>query len=203
MIRTTLDSNRIVVAITIVTALVLSPLASASLHLTPDGAGLMDGSSPANALKEIATGTQTSQAQIDGAIASFLGSAVELYTHDYPNPESGLFAGAYTTAFSGDPNDATIGYDSGPKILGSTHLLVKDGNSTPAWYLYDVSGWDGMMDIVLSNFWPGPGGAISHVTIYGDPNVTVPEAASMIVWSLLGSIGILYGARKPVRISAS
>jgi len=81
--------------------------------------------------------------------------------------DSGAFADNYTTEFSndvGDPGDATISWDGGDILTGGHWLLVKDGNNSPIWYLFDISQWDGTMDIVLTDFWPGSG-AISHVAV--------------------------------------
>jgi hypothetical protein len=131
------------------------------------------------------TGTQTSQAEINAAIASLLGSSVELYKQNVGGSETGAAAGYYTTTFFNtptDPEDAMIVWDGGGVITDATHLLVKDGNSNPAWYLFSID-WDGMETISLDDFWIGRG-AISHVTIYGG-TVTVPEPTTL---SLLGAV---------------
>ncbi len=98
--------------------------------------------------------------------------------------DSGLAAGFYTTTFSepvGDPSKAVISLDGSDYLDGADWLLVKDGNNAPVWYLFDITGWDGMMDIVLTGFWPG-GGGISHVSIYGgDP---VPEPGTLALFGI-------------------
>jgi hypothetical protein len=137
------------------------------------------------------TGAQTSQAQINAAIAASLGSSVELYKQNVGGAETGTAAGYYTTTFSNSatsPEDATIVWDGGGIITGATHLLVKDGNHNPAWYLFSID-WDGQETISLENFWIG-GGAISHVTIYGGGTVSVPEPATL---SLLGAALVGFG----------
>jgi hypothetical protein len=113
-----------------------------------------------------------------------LGTSVELYKQNVGGSEVGAAAGFYTTTFfntATDPEDASIVWDGGGVITGATHLLVKDGNSNPAWYLFALD-WDGMQTISLENFWIGRG-AISHVTVYGR-TVTVPEPTTL---SLLGA----------------
>ena len=134
-----------------------------------------------------ATGNQTSQPQIDAAIAAFIGSATEVYKQNVGGSETGTFAGSYVTTFSdtpSDPSDALIDYQSGPVINGSSiFLLVKDGDQTPAWYLFNISNWNGTDDIVLENFWPNEG-AISHVTIYSG-GTRVPDGGSTAL--LLGT----------------
>jgi hypothetical protein len=76
-----------------------------------------------------------------------------------------------------------IEYVSGSPITGgSIYLLVKDGDASPAWYLFNITGWNGTDDINLSDFWPNQG-AISYVGIYTS-TTSVPEPSSLL---LLGS----------------
>lgn len=110
--------------------------------------------------------------------------------------DSGPFADDYTTEFTntvGDPADAKISWNGGDVLDGADWLLVKDGNNTPIWYLFDISDWDGMMDIVLTDFWPRAG-AISHVSIFGGDR-TVPEPAAITLLGL-GLIGMGLARRK-------
>ncbi len=142
-------------------------------------------------------GNQTSQAQIDSAIASIIGSATVQYKQDVGQPETGALASFYMTTFSNtpsDPMDALIQYTGGPGDPfidpGTAFLLVKDGNQDPAWYLFKLSAfnWDGTSNITLTGFWPNQG-AISHVTIYGNVGTRVPEPGTL---ALLG-LGLLAG----------
>ena len=97
-------------------------------------------------------------------------AATELYRSNVGGADEKPFAGAYDTEYfntPGDPEDATISWNGGDTYIDDpSWLLVKDGKNDPVWYLFDISGWDGKMDIVLTDFWPGSG-AISHVSIYG------------------------------------
>lgn len=105
----------------------------------------------------------------------------------------------YTTYYfnsESDPKDATIMFD-GPtgENIDSTNkfLYVKDGNHTPAFYVFDIgTAWDGIEDLVMVNFWASRG-AISHVTILGNSPVPVPEPAIMLLFGT-GLVG-LAGAR--------
>jgi hypothetical protein len=81
----------------------------------------------------------------------------------------------------------------GPGFVSSNpvYVLVKDGNSTPAWYLYNISGWNGQDKIILQNFWPQRG-AISNVSIYGT-TTSVPDGgaiAMLLGAALLGLAGV-------------
>jgi hypothetical protein len=143
-------------------------------------------------------GDDTSQSVITGIISGYIGSAVELYKQDVGGGESGALWDSYETVFNGDLSGATISYTPPGDIVGPpSYLLVKDGNQSPAWYLFDLTGlitppdtipapaWDGQETLSLSGFWTG-NGAISHVTLYGTQSV--PEPATML---LFGS-GILF-----------
>jgi len=92
--------------------------------------------------------------------------------------DTGPFASSYQTVFSNtlaDPSDALIQYLGG-SVMGCSacYLLVKDGNNSPAQYLFSLAGWDGIETISLSGFWPKQG-AISNVAIYN----AVPEPATL------------------------
>jgi hypothetical protein len=140
----------------------LTPLAADALLTTPS----TEACGTATCL--LMTGNQTSQAEIDTVIAGVLGGSRELYTHQVGGSEAGAFAGAYLTESqntSSDSQDATITYVGGDVLGGATHLLVKVGHHSPAWYLYELS-WNGTETITLDHFWPNQG-AISHVSIYG------------------------------------
>jgi len=136
-----------------------------------------------------AWGLELDQPTIEGIIAGYIGTAIELYKQDHDGAETGAAAGWYTTTFFDtpeDPSGASIVWDGPGYITPPAYLLVKDGNQNPAWYLFNISNWNGQETIVLENFWPGPG-AISHVSIYG--GTAVPDGGMTLM--LLG--GVLVG----------
>lgn len=131
----------------------------------------------------------------------------EAYKIDYDNTaEGGTAASYYSTTFSGDPNDATITQSGGMYIVcGDCYLVVKDGKSIPAVYAFNISGWNGVDSINLTNFWNGPGGAISYVGIYnnysmedGGGNIAmVPEAETYaMMLAGLGLVGFAAARRR-------
>jgi hypothetical protein len=134
-------------------------------------------------------GNQTGQPQIDAVIGGIIGNSTEQYKQNVGDgSDTGAFAGSYTTTFvntPSDPSGALIHYVGSPAaVLPDTrYLLVKDGDQTPAWYLFNLSalGWNGTDDLVLSGFWPNQG-AISHVALYtgtsGGPGV--PDGGATI-----------------------
>lgn len=106
--------------------------------------------------------------QVAAAIGVANNSLTAVYTQNVGGTEEGSFKTSYNTTFSNSPQDpsaALIDYISGSSITGnSIYLYVKDGNQNPAWYIFNISSWNGTEDLVLSGFWPEQG-AISHVTI--------------------------------------
>ena len=143
-----------------------------------------------------------------GDISSLVGVAdlVSLYKADVGVPvvEEGPFTSSYKTTFSNtstDPEDALIEYISGDSIsCPECFLLVKDGAAhTPIWYVFDIGSWDGLGDIIITDFWPTlpdgtSGGAISHVEIFGNSS-NVPEPG-MIGLLAIGLIGVVVARRR-------
>ena len=157
-----------------------------ALTITPDTTPKWTGTETANlSASEIAT------------IVQYDGTLYELYKQDVgktgPIPDEGVFASSYETVFDNDPldpQDATISYISGPYIIGNPlYLYVKDGNSTPAYYIFDIAAWNGTETIELIGFWPQRG-AISHLTILGVTAVPEPAALILLGLGLLGIAGI-------------
>ena len=153
-------------------------------------------------------GDQTSQAQIDPIIAALIpGAEVEGYKQNVGEAtDSGPGAPFYQTTFSNspsDPSDALVQWTGGSFFTTNPlFLLVKDGNQSPAWYLFQLAvggatGWNGKDNLVLEGFWPNQG-AISHIAIYGTPtpgtdlfDVTpVPDGGSMAMLLGMGLMGL-------------
>lgn len=151
---------------------------------------------------EVYSGDETSTSAIEAYLLTLGIDIEELFKTDVGGGDSGLFADDYTTEFFNsptDPQEATITWDGSPSdfISNAGYLLVKDGNQTPAWYVFDLNalGWDGMETIFLNDFWPS-NGAISHVAIYGGQGgTTIPEPTTMILFGS-GLVGLSGLARR-------
>lgn len=125
-------------------------------------------------------------------LANFVGVDPEtvslLFKQDVGGSESGSFGGSYSATFNNSPTDpaeSDITYTGGDSIsCGTCFLWVKDGNHDPYLYIFDISWWDGVEDLLLRNFWPTQG-AISNVGIFGAEGgeIKVPEPGTL---ALLG-----------------
>jgi hypothetical protein len=159
--------------------------AAQAITITPDGAG-----GTGNAIEGYGYGPSNCEPECVETV--FETEDLELLykadVGDEENPattESGSFAAYYNTVFQNsalDPSGATITNVGGLwMICEECYLAIKDGNSSPGYYFYNLSGWNGTDPIVLQGFWPQQG-AISHISIWG--RAAVPEPATL---ALLGA----------------
>jgi hypothetical protein len=108
--------------------------------------------------------------------------------------EEGSAAAYYGTTFDlspSDPSKATLVWNGPTQIIvcPACYLVVKDGNQTPAQYVFDIGGWNGQETIELTGFWPAQG-AISHVAIFSTGTIApVPEAETYAM--LLAGLGLV------------
>ena len=178
-------------------------------------AGIMMGAaSQAQALSISPTTTpvwysNTTPALDAAAVASIVGSPVSLalvYKQDVGSAtDTGTAAGLYSTSFTytTGASGATISWD-GPSMAISCptcYVVVKDGNNTPAQYLFTLNSWNGTDNLVFSDFWPA-NGAISHIAIFnnageggGGTVAAIPEASTYgMMLAGLGLVG--FAARR-------
>lgn len=147
------------------------------------------------------------------AIVGYGGTLTELYKMDQgAATDVGSFASSYSTEYFNsptDPEDAKITYVTGqPVIAGSPlYLLVKDGNQTPAQYIFNLNSldldnnpataaysWNGMDELYLQDFWPNQG-AISHVSIYRGTGTSVPDGGATVALMGIALGGLSLGRR--------
>jgi len=164
----------------------LTTTAHAILILTPLTPGVL---SPASA-------TNPLNADQVEAIVGYAGDLTEVYK-DEITAEVGAFADSYTTVYSNSNGNATITYDGAPDpfITGSPiYIAAKDGNNIPYSYIWDISGWDGVMEIQMQDLWPDSG-SISHVTIFTGNRTSVPDGGATVALFGLALGGISFGRR--------
>ena len=108
-------------------------------------------------------------------------------------------AGSYSVTLNpedADPNEVaslTISYNGSGQIVDCSSgcwIKIKDGNSDPAQFMFDISFWNGTSDIILVDFWSPGTGSISNIEIFG--GVTVPEPMTLL---LLGAGLVGFGVR--------
>ena len=188
------------------------PLAAAFAVVCSTAQALTIGPTP-----NLATGTNNSNlspSEISAAHPALnLGTLSLLYKAEVGGSDSGVFASSYNTTFTATPNDpsgAIISYVSGSLVptANPLTLYVKDGNQSPAYYLIDITAWNGVEDLILEGFWPQQG-AISNLQILGGtttgqpgprpgPTPSVPDGGSTV--ALLGAVlGLLAFVRRKLR----
>lgn len=120
-----------------------------------------------------------------------------------PGEESGTAAGEYTTTFvfpeggnEEDSTGATIVFDGDTAIDCSEGcwVWVKDGKNDPFLYIFDISYWNGMDTLHLTDFWPGEG-AVSNIGILGRAMKSVPEPGTLGLLGM-GLIGFAVSRRR-------
>ena len=116
--------------------------------------------------------------------------------------DTGPYSDDYVTTFTGgDPNGFDIVFGEGSNSIDCSvegcYLLVKDGNNSPIWYLFDISTWNGTETITGTGFWTGNGG-ISHVSIFGGEGTTdMPEPGTLALLGLgLFGMGVMRRRRR-------
>ena len=131
----------------------------------------------------------------------------ELYKENRADgSEAGAFLGSYDTTWGPTSlldAEFTISYTGGNFISASSvYLLVKDGNNSPNWYLYNISGWNGTEAIRGQNFFGGNQTALSHVALYspdptptgtpptGTPGTNVPDGGTTVALFGLSLLGL-------------
>jgi hypothetical protein len=104
-----------------------------------------------------------------------------LYKDEVGGNEEGSWKDDYSVSYCCDYTGLWLTNDGDDSMSGALWLVVKDGaKHDPAWYVFDISGWDGEMDIHISGLFPN-GGAISNVQIFG-PESSVPEPGTLAVF---------------------
>ncbi len=120
-----------------------------------------------------------------------------LYKRNVGQDDEGTYKNSYDTTFSNtpsNPRDFFVEYLGGAFMnYSKLYLVVKDGNQTPAQYVFDLSpgmalAWDTIGTISGTGFWGNPQGAISHIEFYGAG--AIPEPGTMTIWAV-GCLAVL------------
>jgi hypothetical protein len=140
---------------------------------------------------------------------------VELYKSNASpdSTEERRFRDEYDTTYDPliDPVDAEISFNGTTYINtdGPLMALAKSGGHTPRWYLWDITGWDGMATLRFVSLWDGAEGeqgSISHVSLFGVTGKAsrgVPEPTTTLLLGLgLAGFGIA-GFRRRARTAVA
>lgn len=172
---------------------VLSTQAQALISITP-------ASSPVFTTNQVSALSASQVASLVG----YVGPLSLVYKRNVEGTplEEGSAAAYYGTTFDLSPNDpskATLVWNGPIQIIvcQACYLVVKDGNQTPAQYVFDIVGWNGQETIELTGFWPAQG-AISHVAIFSTGTIApVPEAETYaMLLAGLGLVGVAVRRRR-------
>lgn len=164
----------------------------------------------------VASGNESGQNDINAKIATALGITVPQvvgllkYSDGPADPEQGVAASWYTTTFNNADladSDARITWD-GPGYINSNpvYALIKDGNATPNWFFFNISGWNGKDNIEFAGFFNETNKkgetqykAVSHVSLYGNSttpgDTPVPDGGSMAMLLGMSLMGIAAARR--------
>jgi hypothetical protein len=172
----------------VVSALLLISFQAQALVMNPsDAVATTADNSNLNTISEINSAFGTSYADLmllwkgetDSSPAGQDGSLVDSYEWNVDNPA----------------NSGTIDYVEGEDTAScpTCLLVVKDGDSEEAQYLFDLGSWDGVEQIALTDFWPDKEDAISNVAIWGG-STSVSEPGTLMLLSL-GLLGLTYSRK--------
>lgn len=112
--------------------------------------------------------------------------------------EEGDFAGSYEMTWALDATGGTLSWleDTSFIVCGECYVAVKDGAIDPRYYFFDISDdWNGTDDLVFSGFWSEGNGSISHISIWGNTAVEVPEPSTLGLLGL-GLMGVAYSRKR-------
>jgi hypothetical protein len=142
---------------------------------------------------------QTTLSEINSAFGTAYSDMMLLWkgeTDSAPAGQDGSLMDSYLWNVADPANGGTIDHIVGEAAADcpTCFLIVKDGKSEIAQYLFDLGSWDGIEQIVLRGFWPSKEDAISNVALWGGMS-EVHEPSAMLLLSL-GLFGLAY-SRKP------
>lgn len=140
-------------------------------------------------------GDDNSNAAIIAAIEAAFPGLDETYKQNVGGTEEGSSAGWYTTTFTdAGPHSGTVEHDVGDPFINSAqkYFLLKDGNDSPNWFLFDISSWNGTETIEFNGFFPNH--SISHISIFAGGTPTVPDGGTTVAL-----LGLVLGALAFVR----
>jgi len=117
-------------------------------------------------------------------------------TDSAPAGQDGTLADSYLWLVDSPANSGTIAYveEAEAASCPTCLLIVKDGRSDDAQYLFDLESWDGTEEIALSDFWMDKEDAISNVAIWGG-SADIAEPSALMLMSL-GLLGLVFSSKR-------
>lgn len=205
-----MEFSKLLKTVFVTTALMTASAASNALVLNPGNADYDGNSGTSGSYGP----SNCEPACINDLFGTSFAEGEELYKIDFDDKkETGDFESSYEMSWKTEDDE-----DGNPEAYGGLlswipnsssivcdkcYVAVKDGQIDPRYYFFNISSseWNGTVDLEFSGFWIESDtnlkgkGSISHISIWGNSVVEVPEPGTLALFGM-GIIGLTLARRK-------